>query len=282
MARPLRIEFANAVYHVTCRGHRREDIFRSRADRFAWLAEMEKVCERFHFLVHCYCQMTNHFHLLVETPEGNLGQGMRQLNSAYSQSFNRRHELVGAVMQGRYKAILVQKETYLLELARYIALNPVRAAMVDRPESWPWSSHRFMLGQKPAPSWLNMHWLLSQFGLDEYDSSRAYESFVLAGIGKESPLCNVSHQCLLGSEEFIEQCRKDPPERASEEIARNQRRALAKSLAEYALEYPQREHAMAAAYRSTAFTMSQIAVHFGVTLKTVSRAIAAIERSKDN
>ena len=108
------------------------------------MAEMEKVCERFHFIVHAYCQMTNHFHLLIETPEGNLGQGMRQLNSAYSQSFNRRHGLVGAVMQGRYKAILVQKDSYLLELARYIALNPVRAAIVERPESWLWSSYRFM------------------------------------------------------------------------------------------------------------------------------------------
>jgi putative transposase len=105
MTRPLRLEFAGALYHVTARGDRKDVIFRTDSDRLAWLNMLAKVCERFHFVVHSYCQMNNHYHLMIETVEGDLARGMRQLNGAYSQYFNRRHDLVGHVFQGRYKAI---------------------------------------------------------------------------------------------------------------------------------------------------------------------------------
>jgi putative transposase len=118
MARPLRLEFAGAVYHVTSRGDRREDIYRDDDDRQAWMGVLSLVCTRFNWVVHAFCQMTNHYHLLVETVDGNLSAGMRQLNGLYTQRFNRRHAQVGHVFQGRYKAILVQKEAYLLELSR--------------------------------------------------------------------------------------------------------------------------------------------------------------------
>ena len=124
MTRPLRLEFPGALYHVTSRGDRCGIIFRDDRDREAWLEVLRTVCMRCHFVVHVYCQMTNHYHLMIETVEGNLSQGMRQLNGIYTQQFNRRHGLVGHVLQGRYKAILVQKEANLLELARYIVLNP--------------------------------------------------------------------------------------------------------------------------------------------------------------
>nr|ACN58867.1 hypothetical protein AKSOIL_0252 [uncultured bacterium BLR13] len=277
MVRPLRLEFPGALYHVTCRGNRREHIFRDRIDRLAWLEETERVCGRFHFLIHAFCQMTNHFHMLIETPEGNLGQGMRQLNSAYSQYYNRRHDLVGHVMQGRYQAILVQKESYLRELARYIVLNPVRAGVVDAPGDWEWSSYLFMLGEKPAPSWLMSDWLLACFGQDQVAAQGAYQRFVMAGIDEESPLKKVCFRCILGDDAFIAQHRISPGELISGEIARVQRRALAMSLNEYALKFARREVAMAEAYRSMAFSMSQIATHFGVSVKTVSRAVAAFE-----
>lgn len=279
MVRPLRLEFPGALYHVTCRGNRRESIFRDQTDRLAWLVEIERVCRRFHFVVHAFCQMTNHYHVLVETPEGNLGQGMRQLNSAYSQYYNRRHGLVGHVMQGRYKAILVQKDGYLRELARYIVLNPVRAGIVDGPDDWQWSSYRFMLGEEPAPSWLAIDWLLACFGPEPAAARLAYQGFVMAGMGEESPLKNVRFQCLLGTDAFIVQHRKSAEALGLGEISREQRRALALSLEEYALEFPRREVAMAEAYKSMAFSMGQIAVHFGVSVKTVSRAVAAIERT---
>ena len=241
--------------------------------------ETERTCQRFHFIVHAFCQMTNHFHLLIETPEGNLGQGMRQLNSAYSQYLNRRHGLVGHVMQGRYHAILVQKESYLHELARYIVLNPVRAGIVDSPEDWEWSSHRFTLGEKLPPSWLAVDWLLACFSSDQVSAKRAYRRFVMGGIQAENPLKNVCFQCILGDDVFIAQHRRSAERLLSGEIARVQRRALAMSLDEYRLKFALRDVAMAHAYRSTAFSMSQIAAHFGVSVKTVSRAVAAFEKT---
>ena len=123
MARPLRIEFAGALYHVTSRGDGRDDIFLDEEDRELWLDVLKTVCERFNWVVHAYCQMGNHYHILIETPDGNLSKGMRQLNGVYTQRFNRIHNRVGHVFQGRYKAILVQKDAYLLELSRYIVLN---------------------------------------------------------------------------------------------------------------------------------------------------------------
>ncbi|MEA3276937.1 MAG: transposase, partial [Pseudomonadota bacterium] len=130
MARPLRLEFAGALYHVTARGDGREDIYPTDADRRLFLDVLADVWERFNWTVHAYCLMSNHYHLLVETPDANLSKGMRQLNGVYTQRFNRTHDRVGHVFQGRYKAILVQKETNLLDLARYLVLNPVRARMV--------------------------------------------------------------------------------------------------------------------------------------------------------
>jgi putative transposase len=150
VARPLHLEFPGALYHVTSRGDRREDIYLDANDRQAWLSVLDTVCRRFDWVVHAYCQMSNHYHLVVERPDGNLSRGMRQLNGLYTQAFNRGHGLVGHLFQGRYKAILVQKEGYLLALSRYVLLNPVRAHMVDDPADWPWSSYRTVIGRQAA------------------------------------------------------------------------------------------------------------------------------------
>lgn len=164
MARPLRIELAGGVYHVTSRGDRRENIYRSDEDRVEWLAVLGQLCARFNWRCHAWCQMSNHFHLVLETPDANLSQGMRQLNGVYTQRFNRDHGLAGHLFQGRFKAIPVERETYLLELARYVVLNPVRAGMVARPDDWSWSSYRAMVAAAPTPEWLESDWLLGQFG----------------------------------------------------------------------------------------------------------------------
>jgi glycosyltransferase involved in cell wall biosynthesis len=134
MARPLRIEFAGALYHVTSRGDGREDIYLNDEDREVWLEVLGEVCGRYNWVCHTYCLMSNHYHILIETPESNLSLGMRQLNGGYTQRFNKRHNRVGHVFQGRFKGILVDKESYLLELARYIVLNPVRAKMVRKAQ----------------------------------------------------------------------------------------------------------------------------------------------------
>ena len=151
MARPLRIEFPGALYHVTARGDRQEPIYEDDDDRKVFLDLLGKVIVEWNWVCQAYCMMGNHYHLLVETPDGNLAKGMRQLNGVYTQLSNRRHQRVGHLFQGRYKAILVDRDEYLLELGRYVVLNPVRARLVKRVEDWPWSSYRSMVGQARNP-----------------------------------------------------------------------------------------------------------------------------------
>jgi len=277
MARPLRLEFAGAVYHVTSRGDRREDIFLDDDDRREWLAVLALVCDRFNWVVHAYCQMTNHYHLLVETVEGNLSAGMRQLNGLYTQRFNRRHGMVGHLFQGRYKAILVQKEAHLLELSRYVVLNPVRAGMVESPEDWQWSSYPFVINDSFAPEWLDTDWLLSQFGTRRATARHAYAKFVLQGRGLSSPLLAVKHQLLLGDVAFIKQHQATLKEGDLRELSIAHKRILALSLAEYSEQTTNRNEAMVAAYRSGAYTMAEIAAYFNVHYMTVSRAVRAAE-----
>ena len=188
MARPLRLEFSGAVYHVTSRGDRGEAIYRDDEDRQGWLAVLALVCQRFNWVVHATCQMTNHYHLLVETVDGHLSFGMRQLNGLYTQRVNRRHRLVGHLFQGRYKAILIQKEAHLLELSRYVVLNPVRASMVALPQDWPWSSYGLCVADQLAPPWFDTDWLLAQFGAGRQSARSAFVKFVLQGVGLASPL----------------------------------------------------------------------------------------------
>lgn len=137
MSRPLRLEYAGALYHITSRGDRREAIYEDDNDRNAFISVLEGVCDTYNWVCHAYCLMSNHYHLLIETPDANLSKGMRQLNGLYTQTYNRTHGRVGHVFQGRYKAILVEKENYLLELSRYIVLNPVRAGIVRSVRDWP-------------------------------------------------------------------------------------------------------------------------------------------------
>ena len=134
MSRPIRLEFEGALYHVTSRGDRREDIYETDDDRQAFLRLLGDVCKRVNWVCHAYCLMSNHYHVLIETPDANLSRGMRDLNGKYTQMFNRAHYRVGHVFQGRYKAIIVDADSYLMELARYVVLNPVRAHMVEHPE----------------------------------------------------------------------------------------------------------------------------------------------------
>jgi putative transposase len=277
MARPLRLEFAGAVYHVTSRGDRREDIFLGDDDRREWLAVLALVCDRFNWVVHAYCQMSNHYHLLVETVEGNLSRGMRQLNGLYTQRFNRRHGMVGHLFQGRYKAILVQKEAHLLELSRYVVLNPVRANMVALPQDWSWSSYLLCANDEFTPPWFDTDWLLGQFGTQRDAARRAYEAFVLAGVGLASPLLATRHQLLLGDDQFVALHQANLKDSELREVSIAHRRSLALPLSDYQSQYPTRDEAMAHAYTSGAYTMAQIAAHFGVHYMTVSRAVKTAE-----
>lgn len=280
MTRPLRLEIPGALYHVTSRGVRKTPIYRDNADRFAWLDAMAEVASRFNFVPHAFCQMTNHYHLLVATVEPNLCAGMRHLNGIYSQQFNKRHGLVGHVFQGRYDSVLVQRELYLLELTRYIVLNPLRAQMVTDLNDWRWSSHRFMIGTAKSPSWLDSDTLLTQFGDSRPEATDAYLKFVMAGRGLPSPLRNVKHRLLLGDDEFVAKYRQTCAPDSIKAVTREQRRVFALSLDEYVERHPIRGQAMAHAYFSTAYTMKEIGRHFGVSYKVVSRAVQSFEDRK--
>ena len=245
------------------------------------MSVLAEACDRFNWVVHAYCQMNNHYHLLLETVEGNLSRGMRQLNGVYTQGFNRRHRLVGHLFQGRYKSILVQKEAYLLELTRYVVLNPVRARMVADPLDWPWSSDRSVVGEAPAPVWLDTDWLLSQFGTARTAAISAYRRFVLAGLDYPSPLDHVRHQALLGDEAFVMRHQQGHSTDRLREVSKAQRRSVALGLPAYRERYPERAESMARAYFSRAYTMAEIGAHFGVHYMTVSRAVKRFERNKD-
>jgi len=280
MSRPLRLELAGGLYHVTSRGDRRETIYRDDQDRTDWLAVLGSVCARFHWRCHVYCEMTNHYHCVVETPDANLSKGMRQLNGVYTQSINRRHRLVGHLFQGRFKAILVERDAYLLELARYVVLNPVRAAMVSQAGDWPWSSYRAMVGQEPAPAWLETDWVLGQFARERAQAQVRYAEFVRQGVGQPRVWEGLRHQVFLGSESFVQRhCVPSNPLDRLREVPRAQRRPFAKPLAEFARRYPTRREAMARAFQTGVYSMQEIADYFGVHYSTVSRAVHLLENA---
>lgn len=275
MSRPLRFEYPGALYHVTSRGERRENIFLSDADRLVWLALLAETCKRFQFVVHAYCLMGNHYHLVLTTANGRLAQGMRYLNATYSQYFNRQHRLVGHVFQGRYKAILCQRETYLQELARYVVLNPVRAGLVLHPLDWAWSSYRATAGVDDAPAWLDIATVLALFGAATDGASVEYKAFVMAGIGGQSPLRDVNCQLLLGDEAFCQRMGEQREEVILFEISRIQRQAVVPPLHAFFANGVSPKQGMAQAYLSLGYSMAEIARHQKVSVKTVSRAIEA-------
>lgn len=282
MARPLRIELAGGLYHVTSRGDRREDIFHSDTDRDYWLTLFGAVCERYHWRCHAWCQMSNHYHLVVETPEPNLALGMRQLNGLYTQYINRQHNRVGHVFQGRYKAILVEKEAYLLELARYVVLNPVRAGMVSDAGDWPWSSYHAMVGAGPSPAWLETDWLLAQFSGRRESARRKYVDFVRAGVGLPGLWEQLNGQIYLGSEAFVREAMAAFDGSLDiAEVPRLQRRPPPEPLAAYRDRYADRDAAICAAYASGGYSMQQIAALFGLHYASVSRIVKRGE-SKEN
>jgi REP element-mobilizing transposase RayT len=203
MSRPLRIEYAEAVYHVTSRGNARRSIFKDDKDRSMLLNILEEVNDRYHWFCHAYCLMNNHYHLVIETPDGNLSKGMRQLNGIYTMRFNRRHGSVGHIFQGRYKAILVQKESHLLEVCRYIVLNPLRAKVVEVPERWRWSSYRATAGIERAHPCLTADWILGQFGPKRRTGEKRYRAFVMDGISEHRIWDDVKGQSILGDEDFV-------------------------------------------------------------------------------
>ncbi|MBI2982138.1 MAG: transposase [Deltaproteobacteria bacterium] len=267
MSRPLRIEYEGATYHLTSRGDGREDIFLSDADQRLFLDLLAETVQRCQWLCHAYCLMSNHYHLLIETPRANLSQGMRHLNGVYTQRFNRRYRRVGHVFQGRYKAIVVQRDVHLLELCRYVVLNPVRARMVKKAENWEWSSYRATVGQETKPAWLTTDWILAQFGRRRSICVKAYGRFVQDGIGHK-PWEHLLGQIYYGDDEFVKKLEKGPE---LLEIPLQQRQPIRIPLNELIKEGTAEE--LRKAHREHNYQLKEIADRLGVHYSTVSRRL---------
>lgn len=275
MARPLRVEFSGAIYHLTSRGNARQKVFFTDTDRELFLDTLSQVVSRYGWICHAYCLMANHYHLLVETPKANLSLGMRQLNGMYTQSFNRRHNRVGHLFQGRFKAILVEKESYLLELCRYIVLNPVRVKGKGEIGGWKWSSYRATAGLASVPEFLSTDWILGQFGKNRAKAQKQYRAFVREGL-ENRPWEELKGQIYLGSEAFIE--RHSPGNQELKEIPRVQLKAVKPSLERIFAKSGKR--AIVQAYKEHGYRLQEIAAHLGVHYATVSRRLKQMEQQE--
>ncbi len=178
MSRSLRIQFPGAIYHVTARGNNKQDIFFREEDADMFLEIVAQAVMRYEIVIHAYCLMINHYHFLIEIPQGNISEPMRYINQVYSQRFNKRYERVGHVFQGRYKSKLVEKEAHLLEVSRYIVNNPVRAGSVKAAGEYTWSSYRQTAGMSIVQGWLTVSWIHSLFDGPSSTAIDRYTAFV--------------------------------------------------------------------------------------------------------
>jgi putative transposase len=299
MARPLRIEFPGAVYHVTSRGDRREPIFVDDGDRSGLLTVVGQALQRFDAQMLAYCLMGNHYHFVLYTRQANLSLLMRQINGVYTQAFNRRHHKVGHLFQGRFKAILVDREAYLLEVCRYVELNPVRALMVAAPADWAWSSYRVHAGlasEAATPPWLDvagLHgYLLGRPAETAADHRHAAQRYARL-VAEASPVRlwdeALRQQIYLGDEAFVERMQHQAglgvigkPPASARNIPTAQRRpprSLSQWLSPSEVQGPSRSQALYNAHTQGGYTMSAIAAQLGLSVSRVSRLIARHERA---
>jgi len=287
MTRPLRIEYPGAVYHVTSRGNEKKPVFKDNQDRLNFLNTLQHANKRYNWICHAYCLMTNHYHLLIETPDGNLSIGMRQVNGVYTQFFNNRHGRTGHLFQGRYKAILIQKDSYLLDVCRYVVLNPVRAKMVETPVAYPWSSYLATAGSAKIHPCFTTEWILGQFSGKRGKAEQEYRKFVSRGIGKRPIWTDVRGQAILGEEafvnRFVDHLRK---QKEVPEITRSQKylkhSALEKLFPDDILRNKRkRDCRIGEAVGKHGYLQREIAVHLGLNYATVSRLVAGQEKTSN-
>ena len=277
MARPLRLEFPGAVYHITARGNGRNDIFVDDQDRQQFIAILSETVERYNWLCHAYCLMDNHYHLLIETPDPTLSKGMRQLNGVYTQAFNRSHNRIGHVFQGRFKSIIVEKDDHLLQLCRYIVLNPVRADMVKMVEQWIWSSYNSTAWKNKMPELLTIDWVLGQFSESIMKARKQYRVYVIDGMGSKSPWHDLKGQIFYGGERFIGRMQKLIGRKGKvREIPREQRvphRPALHEILDTGMTKKRRNNNILSAHLQYGYSLIDIGEHLGIHYSTVSRVV---------
>jgi len=223
MARPLRIEYANAWYHILNRGRRGELIFADTYDYIGFIDLLIDTSEQWNLSVAAYCLMPNHYHLLVQTPDGNISRCMRHIDGVYTQRFNRRHECDGSLFRGRYKSILIEADSYLLTLVRYIHRNPLKAGLTGRLSGYRWSSHRGYLSRAEKWKWLHKNFVLSMLSKNKKEQIKSYRQFISAEDDKVDEISKVLERkkwpSVIGTPNFIDKVKERFfPEKANDEV----------------------------------------------------------------
>jgi REP element-mobilizing transposase RayT len=293
MARQLRIEYQGAYYHVKSRGNQKQPIFLSDDDRYFFLGCLADAHAKFAIIVHAYCLMTNHYHLFVQTPQGNLSRCMHLINTRYSIYLNTKHERCGHPFQGRFKAILVDAEAYARELSRYIHLNPVRAGIVGLPQDYEWSNFREHLALRREPAWMDTAFVLSLFGSRLAESRGRYAEFVLSAIGQvlKNPLSGAESSGILGSEAFVERIKRTylqekmaEPSREIPELRQLKTKPDLSKIRDAVEGYlgERNKHARRATifitHKNTDYTLKQIGEFFGIGPSGISSACRKMRR----
>ena len=285
MSRKARYEYAGGVYYIKAKGKAAEPIFLEASDRKRFLEILAETAFRFRWLCHSYCLLNDHYHLLLETPRGNLSAGMRQINGLYTQSFNRKYRRQGPLFGERFKSVVIEKTRYLLPLHRHMMLNPVRTHLVPEPGRWPWSSYlpNVMRGYRPA--FLVTQWLLACFsGGDGTSVMERYRRYIESEeedgfLGQE-----VRGRVFLGSDSFIMrvkkmiQVQKSRKHDMNHRLDNEQRHRLDGIIGKNRLTRKERDARIYVAYRDEGYTLKEIAAYLGVHCTTVSRAVRRVEK----
>ena len=270
MARPLRIQAPGLTYHITARGVRRSPIYLDVADRRRFLSLLARMLQRYAVRCHAYCEMTNHYHLAVTTTDANLSSAMRQLNGEYASWWNWRHRHVGHVFQGRFNAQVVQDELYLANVCRYIALNPVRAGMVESPEHWPWSSYRATAGLARLPSFLDCNRLLEFIAPD--DPADVPNRFRRSVLEVDAHALQLPRDSILGDDRFVARFRRNRANVSREVPQRDGRRSL-NAIFHGAVTRAARNAAVVTAYHER-YALTAIARYIAMHPSTVSKIVS--------
>ena len=288
MARPLRIEFAGAIYHVTSRGDRKEPIFEDDLDRQNLLEVVAQSLGRYDAQMLAFCLMGNHYHFVIYTAQPNLSRLMRHINGVYTQRYNRRHAKTGHLFEGRFKAILVDRDAYLFEVCRYVELNPTRAGWVKDPADWPWSSYRAHIGAAAAPSWLDEDGLLG-YVLGEAPATaqlrrlaqKRYQNLVDQAKGVELWPTGLRQQIYLGDEDFVERMQSMAPAQriGAGEVPKAQRHGP-RTFSDWLADSAGRDEAIFSACTRGGLTLTAVAKELGLSVSRVSRIVRGLGEAK--
>lgn len=285
MSRPLRIQYASALYHITSRGNARQKIFLAEQDYKIFLQTLAGVIKRYNWICYAYCLMPNHYHLLIKTLDPNLSIGMRQLNGNYTQSFNIKHKRVGHLFQGRYKAILVEDENYLYQLIRYIVLNPIRAKLVKTLLSWQWSSHKEMVKNSAPSKYFSKKEVLLLFDKNHNKAKQIYTDYIKAKIEDEKVWEDIKGGFVLGSYEFLQSIKSHlGKNKKLIEFPKRERFANRPSLNELFADgeksKKQRNSIIHKAFIDYGYTLTEIGKRLNIHYTSISKIVKNVEKRK--